>query len=74
VLSRVSVLGKQERVEEIARNRQNPDYLPGTTVPPNVCLTSELGDCVEADLIVFVTPSFAWMESRRSLWPDSSSN
>ncbi len=47
------------RVEEIARSRQNPDYLPSTTVPPNVCLTSELGDCGGADLIVFVTPSVA---------------
>ena len=26
---------------------------------PNVCLTSELGDCAPADLIVFVTPSVA---------------
>ena len=47
------------RVEEIARSRQNPEYLPSTTVPSNVCLTSELADCAEADLIVFVTPSVA---------------
>ncbi len=47
------------RVEEIARSRQNPDYLPRATIPPNVLLTSELGDCAGADLIVFVTPSVA---------------
>jgi glycerol-3-phosphate dehydrogenase (NAD(P)+) len=51
-----------QRVEEIARSRQNPDYLPNTKLPPNVCLTSELGDCVAADLIVFVTPSVALRE------------
>ncbi len=48
-----------ERVEQIARSRENPEYLPGTSLPPNVRLTSHLGDCVSADLIVFVTPSVA---------------
>jgi len=56
-----------QRVKEIARSRQNPDYLPNTQVPPNVCLTSELGDCVAADLIVFVTPSVALREVASSL-------
>ena len=56
-----------ERVEEIARSRQNPDYLPGTKVPPNVRLTSKLGDCIASDLIVFVTPSVALREVASSL-------
>lgn len=56
-----------QRVGEIARSRQNPDYLPNTQVPPNVCLTSELGDCVAADLIVFVTPSVALRQVASSL-------
>lgn len=51
-----------ERVETIARTRQNPEYLPGTELPPNVYLTSQLADCVAADLIVFVTPSVALRE------------
>lgn len=51
-----------ERVEEIARTRQNPDYLAGAELPPNVCLTSELAACAGADLIVFVTPSVALRE------------
>ena len=51
-----------ERVEQIARSRQNPDYLPGAELPPNVCLTSRLVDCAGADLIVFVTPSVALRE------------
>jgi glycerol-3-phosphate dehydrogenase (NAD(P)+) len=55
------------RVEEIAQNRQNPDYLPSAKVPPNVCLTSELGDCAAADLVVFVTPSVALREVASNL-------
>ena len=51
-----------ERVEAIARTRQNPEYLPGTELPPNVCLTSNLADCAAAELIVFVTPSVAMRE------------
>jgi glycerol-3-phosphate dehydrogenase (NAD(P)+) len=51
-----------QRVREIAETRVNPDYLPNTQVPRNVCLTSALGDCAAADLIVFVTPSVALRE------------
>ena len=51
-----------ERVETISRTRQNPEYLPGTELPPNVHLTSQLADCTAADLIVFVTPSVALRE------------
>src|SRR5262249_38073337 len=50
------------RVQAIAKSRENPDYLPNVTIPPNVCLTSELDDCALADLIVFVTPSIALRE------------
>ncbi len=46
-----------ERVKEISRTRQNPDYLPGTDLPENLRLTSELSECAEADVLVFVTPS-----------------
>src|SRR5450432_1065485 len=52
----------QERVEKISSSSQNPDYLPGTELPPNVRLTSDLADCIAADLIVFVTPSVALRE------------
>ena len=50
------------RVEEISSSRQNPDYLPGTDLPPAISLTSKLSDCVAAELIVFVTPSVALRE------------
>lgn len=51
-----------DRVEQIARTRQNPDYLPGVCLPENVCLTSQLAECTSADLIIFVTPSVALRE------------
>jgi glycerol-3-phosphate dehydrogenase (NAD(P)+) len=51
-----------ERVETISRTRQNPEYLPGTELPPSVHLTSQLADCAGAELIVFVTPSVALRE------------
>ena len=48
-----------QRVEQIRRTRQNPDYLPGVCLPSKIRLTSHLADCASADLIVFVTPSVA---------------
>jgi glycerol-3-phosphate dehydrogenase (NAD(P)+) len=41
------------------KTRENSDYLPSVKLPETVTVTSELSDCVEADLIVFVTPSTA---------------
>ncbi len=61
-----------ERVEEIRRTRQNPDYLPGAQLPANVCLTSKLSDCAGADLIVFVTPSVALREVATALQAEMS--
>jgi glycerol-3-phosphate dehydrogenase (NAD(P)+) len=46
-----------DRVVRIQKNRENRDYLPGVKLPESVDVTSELGDCAGADLIVFVTPS-----------------
>lgn len=50
------------RVQRIKATRENPDYLPGAKLPPSVEVTSELAQCAEADLIVFVTPSVALRE------------
>jgi glycerol-3-phosphate dehydrogenase (NAD(P)+) len=49
-------------VHEISHSRHNPDYLPNTELPRNVCLTNKLADCAAAELIVFVTPSVALRE------------
>lgn len=58
-----------ERVEEIARTRQNPDYLAGTDLPVNIRLTSDLADCAEAELLVFVTPSVVLRDVAQRLQP-----
>ena len=44
-------------VEQIRKTRENSVYLPDAALPESVGLTSELEDCANADLIVFVTPS-----------------
>ncbi len=56
-----------ERVRQIARDRKNPDFLPGVELPGNISLTSDLRDCADANLIVFVTPSVALREVATSL-------
>jgi glycerol-3-phosphate dehydrogenase (NAD(P)+) len=50
------------RIEQIRKTRENRVYLPGVTLPDPVDLTSDLKDCADADLIVFVTPSTALRE------------
>ena len=48
-----------DRIARVQETRENIDYLPGVPLPENVCATHDLGDCKDADLIVFVTPSVA---------------
>jgi glycerol-3-phosphate dehydrogenase (NAD(P)+) len=47
------------RAERIQKTRENSDYMPGLSLPESVRVTSELRDCADADLIVFITPSTA---------------
>lgn len=47
----------QARVEQLARTRENRDYLPGVKLPESIKITSELKECDAVDLIVFVMPS-----------------
>lgn len=56
-----------ERVKEISRTRHNSEYLPGTDLPENLRLTSELAECAEADVLVFVTPSVVLRDVARRL-------
>ena len=51
-----------ERIERVQETRENVDYLPGVRLPKNIRATHDLGDCQDADLIVFVTPSIALRE------------
>jgi len=48
-----------DRIARVQETRENIDYLPGVPLPENVRATHDLGDCRDADLIVFVTPSMA---------------
>jgi glycerol-3-phosphate dehydrogenase (NAD(P)+) len=47
------------RAAKLRETRENADYLAGVKIPDSVQVTSEIGDCAGADLIVFVTPSTA---------------
>ena len=45
-------------VEEMARTRRNPRYLPDVPMPDSVRLSSELAECVpDADVVVSATPT-----------------
>lgn len=58
-----------ERVERLRAARENVDYLPGVQLPSSIEVTSELRDCADADLIVFVTPSVAIRTVAQALRP-----
>src|SRR5690242_7658908 len=51
-----------DRIARVQETRENIDYLPGIQLPGSVHATHDLGDCKDADLIVFVTPSMALRE------------
>lgn len=56
----ITLWGNNEaRAAKLRATRENSDYLPGVKVPESVRVTSEMSDCAEADLVVFVTPSMA---------------
>lgn len=48
-----------ERIARMQKTRENSDYLPGLQLSSSLHITSELGDCANADLIVLATPSTA---------------
>jgi glycerol-3-phosphate dehydrogenase (NAD(P)+) len=45
--------------EELVSHRTNETYLPGVRLPPNVYATGNLADTLDAEMILFVTPSKA---------------
>src|ERR1700730_6751831 len=45
--------------ERLQNTRKNREYLPEVALPESVKVTTQLGDAVDVDLIVFVTPSMA---------------
>jgi glycerol-3-phosphate dehydrogenase (NAD(P)+) len=64
----VSLWGRDsERIQQLRQSRENSTYLPGVTLPSAVRLTSDLAECTDADLIVWVTPSTALRETAAQL-------
>jgi glycerol-3-phosphate dehydrogenase (NAD(P)+) len=51
-----------DRVARMQEIRENRDYLPGHALPHSVQITSDLKDCVGANLLVLVAPSIAFRE------------
>ena len=49
-------------VEELVAKRTNSAYLPGVRMPPNVYATRDLAETLDAELLLFVTPSKAARE------------
>ncbi|PZR77208.1 MAG: glycerol-3-phosphate dehydrogenase [Chthoniobacterales bacterium] len=47
------------RTETVRATRENREYLPGVKIPDAIHVTSNINDCADADLLVFVTPSTA---------------
>lgn len=51
-----------ELAEKLVSSRTNETYLPGMRLPPNVYATGNLADTLDAELMLFVTPSKAMRE------------
>ena len=58
-----------QRAERLRTTRENADYLPGVILSDAITVTSDLADCAEADLVVFVTPSVAVRPTAERLQP-----
>jgi glycerol-3-phosphate dehydrogenase (NAD(P)+) len=48
-----------ERAAKLHETRENSEYLPGVKLSDAIRVTSDIADCISADLIVLVTPSVA---------------
>ncbi len=51
-----------DRVADMQRTRENRAHLPGIKLPTSIGLTTNMADCDDVDLAVFVTPSTAMRE------------
>jgi glycerol-3-phosphate dehydrogenase (NAD(P)+) len=61
--TRVNLWGYNPRqIAKLREARMNERYLPGVKFPEPVTPTSEMADCVPADVVLFVTPSKAIRE------------
>ncbi|AIJ33418.1 NAD(P)H-dependent glycerol-3-phosphate dehydrogenase [Corynebacterium imitans] len=54
---------RPELAQEIAETQENPDYLPGITLPKAVRATSDATEALDADIVVFAVPSQTMREN-----------
>lgn len=57
----------QEEYENLARDRENKQFLPGVAFPENLKLTYDMSLAKDAELIVMATPSFAVANTAKKL-------
>ncbi len=58
---------KKEESEEIAKYRENKEFLPGVKIPENVCFTYDISCVKDKDIIVLVSPSQAMRNVAKSM-------
>lgn len=54
---------RPELARTIAETQENPDYLPGITLPKAVRATSDATEALDADIVVFAVPSQTMREN-----------
>ncbi|MCG7278023.1 NAD(P)-dependent glycerol-3-phosphate dehydrogenase [Corynebacterium imitans] len=54
---------RPELAQKIAETQENPDYLPGITLPKAVRATSDATEALDADIVVFAVPSQTMREN-----------
>lgn len=62
---------RPEAAVAIAASRENPDYLPGVRLPPEIAVTAQLADALAADAVLFVQPAQhlrAFCTAARGAW------
>jgi len=62
---------RPEAAAAIAARRENPDYLPGAMLPPEVAVTDRLSDALAADAVLYVQPAQylrAFCNAARAHW------
>ncbi|HEU4827451.1 MAG TPA: NAD(P)H-dependent glycerol-3-phosphate dehydrogenase [Dongiaceae bacterium] len=62
---------RAEAAAAIAASRENPDYLPGAALPPEVAVTAHLPDALAADAVLYAQPAQhlrAFCTAARGAW------
>lgn len=60
---------KQEECDNIKRDKENKEFLPGVEVPTSITLTSDISCVKDKDLVVLVSPSKVIRSTAKSMAP-----